>query len=77
MKAQLQHAVDVDERTHPDDVVLADIWDRVPACEYAGRQPPLTPKQWIEFGKWFSEESPGLSTDMVEYLERFHPTTED
>ena len=70
-KAQLQHAVDV-MTDDPDDVVLADIWDRVPACEYAGR-----PKQWIEFGKWFSEESPCLSTDMVEYLERFHPTTED
>jgi hypothetical protein len=58
----------------PDDVVLADIWDRAPAYDYANR-PPLTPKQWLEFGKWLSEESAGQSTDLLENLEAFKPTT--
>ena len=47
-KAQLQDAVDA-MTDDPDDVVLADIWDRENACQF-GQRPVLTPRQWIEFG---------------------------
>jgi hypothetical protein len=45
----------------------------MPACEYAQR-PVLTPKQGLEFGKWYSDESPGLSADPIMYLEKIKPT---
>lgn len=64
-KAQLQDAVDA-MTDDPDDVVLADIWDRENACQF-GQRPVLTPRQWIEFGNWYSQESAGLSADLQEY----------
>ena len=71
-KAQLQAMADA-MSDDPDDVMVGDFWDRIPACEYA-QVPVLTPKQWLEFARWWSEESPGLSSDLIFCLERFQAT---
>jgi hypothetical protein len=68
-KAQLQAATDA-MTDDPADVVLADIWDRENACQFAGK-PAMTPTQWLDFGKWYSEESGGLSADLAEHIEAF------
>lgn len=70
-KAQVQ-AIANAMSDDPDDVILGDFWDRHAACQFTGK-PVLTPKQWIEFGKWYSEESGGLSHDLQEYIEAFKP----
>ena len=69
-KARL-HAIADLMSDDPNDVMVGDFWDRIPACEYAGRNPPLTPSQWIDFAHWYSEESSGLSDDMIECLGRY------